>query len=163
MAPNDPVHPLFRNAPSPEAKLWRYLSFSKFVSLLDSAQLHFTRVDNFDDHFEGAWPKKDFDYWTRERLIGVFKVPDFTEQMKCNVAVSCWFKSPHESAAMWRLYAAGNEGVAIATTFGKLYDLVNAAAIPTNWLSGAGSVEYIDHFKDGLIERLKTNERLRTP
>jgi hypothetical protein len=52
----------FRNAPTPEAKLWRYLSFAKFASLLQSAQLHFIRVDHFDDHFEGAWPKSDLAY-----------------------------------------------------------------------------------------------------
>jgi len=50
------LHPLFRDGPPPEAKLWRYLSFAKFASVLDSGLLHFTRVDRFDDHFEGAWP-----------------------------------------------------------------------------------------------------------
>jgi hypothetical protein len=143
-----------------EAKLWRYLSFAKFASLLQSAQLHFTRVDHFDDHFEGAWPKSDLEYWTKERMIDVFKVANFTEQMRHNVAVSCWFESPHESAAMWRLYAPGNEGVAIATTFGKVHSLVNTADIPAGWLPGAGSVRYVDHFNDGLIKNLRTNERL---
>src|SRR5215831_9145292 len=161
MASNDPVHPLFRNTPKPEAKLWRYLSFAKFASLLQSAQLHFTRVDHFDDHFEGAWPKSDFEYWTKERMIEHFKVSDFTEQMRRNnVAVSCWFESPHESAAMWRLYAPGNEGVAVATTFGKLHNLVTSAPMATGWLADAASVEYIDHFDDGLIKRFRPDERL---
>jgi hypothetical protein len=158
MASND--HPVFRNAPTPEAKLWRYLSFAKFASLLQSAQLHFTRVDHFDDHFEGAWPKSDLAYWTKERLIDVFKVADFTEQMRRNVAVSCWFQSPHESAAMWRLYAPGSEGVAVATTFGKLRNFVNAASIEADWISGAGRVTYLDHSNDGLIKSLRTDERL---
>jgi Protein of unknown function (DUF2971) len=158
MASSD--HPLFRNAPTPEAKLWRYLSFAKFASLLESAQLHFTRVDHFDDHFEGAWPESDLAYWTKERLIDVFKVADFTEQMRRNVAVSCWFQSPHESAAMWRLYAPGSEGVAVATTFGKLRNFVNAASIEADWISGAGRVTYLDHSNDGLIKSLRTDERL---
>jgi hypothetical protein len=159
MASNDPVHPLFRDASAPEAKLWRYLSFAKFASLLESAKLHFTRVDQFDDHFEGAWPKSDLEYWTTERMIDAFKVPEFTERMRRNVAVSCWFESPHESAAMWRLYAPGNEGVAVATTFGRLLNLVNGAPTEANWLTGASRVKYFDHFKDGLVKP-PTDERL---
>jgi hypothetical protein len=60
----------------------RYLSFAKFAFLLESAKLHFTRVDQFDDHFEGAWPKSDLEHWTKDRMIDVFKVPDFTEHMR---------------------------------------------------------------------------------
>ena len=40
----------------------RYLSFAKFAFLLELAKLHLTRVDEFDDHFEGAWPKSDLEY-----------------------------------------------------------------------------------------------------
>src|ERR1700682_5427714 len=100
------LHPLFRDRPPPEAKLWRYLSFAKFASLLDSGLLHFTRVDRFDDHFEGAWPQQDAAKWQR---IKGFSVLSFTERCRKAVAVSCWFESNHESAAMWGLYASGNE------------------------------------------------------
>jgi len=31
--------------------------FTKFVSLIDSRRLYFTRADKFDDPFEGSWPK----------------------------------------------------------------------------------------------------------
>jgi Protein of unknown function (DUF2971) len=159
MTSNDPVHPLFGNVPPPEAKLWRYLSFAKFVSLLQSERLHFTRVDHFDDHFEGAWPKSDLEFWTAERMIKHFNVPHFTEQMRFNVAASCWFESPDESAAMWRLYAPGNESVAVATSFAKLKNFVEAPKEP-NVLSGAARVTYIDHFNDGLIKNLTKGERL---
>jgi hypothetical protein len=153
---NDFVHPLFRDAPPPDAKLWRYLSFAKFAHLLHSPRLHFTRVDQFDDHFEGAWPKGDLEYWDKTKG---FKVVYFTEQMKQRVAASCWVESPHESAAMWRLYAPGEDGVAVTTTFGKLRELVSPLA-ETAWLAGAGRVRYIDHFKKGLIEELGNGARL---
>jgi hypothetical protein len=58
MESNDPVNPIFSEIPPPDAKLWRYLSFAKFASLLHSQKLHFTRVDRLDDHFEGVWPGK---------------------------------------------------------------------------------------------------------
>src|SRR6516165_10900839 len=97
MQSNDPVHPIFRNAPEPEAKLWRYLNFAKFASVLHSPYLHFTRVDHFDDHFEGAWPRSDLEYWTNERILRAFNVPAFTEDMRRRVAASCWFESRHKS------------------------------------------------------------------
>src|SRR5262245_51322016 len=158
MQSNDPVHPIFRNAPPPEAKLWRYLSFAKFASLLHSRQVHFTRVDHFDDHFEGAWPRSDLQYWTNERILRVFNVPGFTEDIRRRrVAASCWFESPHESAAMWRLYAPGEEGVAIVTTFGKLDNLIKTAN--PSWLVGAARVKYIDHANEGWIEQVEEEER----
>jgi hypothetical protein len=159
MESNDPVHPIFRNVPPPEAKLWRYLSFAKFASLLHSPRLHFTRVDHFDDHFEGAWPRSDLEFWTSDTIVRVFHVPSLTEQMRSNVAASCWIELPHESAAMWRLYAPGDEGVAVATTFGKLHNLIKDAGKPDEWLAGAARVTYLDHFNTGLIRNLETGER----
>ena len=159
MQSNDPVHPIFRNAPEPEAKLWRYLNFAKFASVLHSPYLHFTRADHFDDHFEGAWPRSDLEYWTNERILRAFNVPAFTEDMRRRVAASCWFESRHESAAMWRLYAPGAEGIAITTTFRKLNNLIKAAADKRAWLVGAARVTYIDHANVGWIENLGEEER----
>ena len=33
--------------------LWRYMSFSKFVDLIDTSSLYFSRLDKFIDKFEG--------------------------------------------------------------------------------------------------------------
>src|ERR1700682_2169961 len=155
----DHQNPIFRNAPPSEAKLWRYLSLAKLITLLHAPRLHFSRVDQFDDHFEGAWPKSDLEYWAKKS--GGVNPIYFTEQMRHRVAVSCWVDSPHESAAMWRLYAPGSEGVAITTTFGKLRDLMSACAKrQIAWLAGAGRVTYIDHSTGGLIEGLQETERL---
>jgi hypothetical protein len=157
MESNEPVHPIFRNVPAPDTVLWRYLSFAKLISLLHVPRLHFTRVDLFDDHFEGAWPKSDLEYWSK--IEGGGKAIYFTEMMRQRVAVSCWLESSHESAAMWRLYASGEEGVAITTTFGKLQKLVDDA-VATTWLAGVGRVTYIDHAGAGLFEGLQENEPL---
>src|SRR5258707_6549912 len=108
MASNDPVHPLFRNAPPPETKLWRYLSFARLAFLLHSQLLHFTRVDQFDDHFEGAWPKSDLKYWCKVKGL---QVVYFTVQMRrWKVAASCWVMSSHESTVKSRLYGPGAKG-----------------------------------------------------
>jgi hypothetical protein len=155
-----PVHPLFRDRPPPEAKLWRYLSFAKFVAFLDANQLHLTRVDQFDDHFEGAWPKQDFAKW--EDRKATFDMNKFTERGRKLVAVSCWIESKHESAAMWRLYAPGNEGVAIVTSFQKLDEVVTSQGpqqLP-DCLAGTGRVRYLDHFTEGLLENGSQNALL---
>jgi hypothetical protein len=153
------IHSIFRNAPPAGAKLWRYLSFAKFVSLLQTACLHFTRADQFDDHFEGAWPKSDRDYWQEIKSSNVVA---FTKMMKQHsVAVSCWVELPHESAAMWRLYAAGSEGVAVTTTFEKLSNVIGKINEADEvGLAGVGRVRYFDHLKDGLIAPLAPNGRL---
>ena len=52
-----------------DTKLWRYQDFSKFVSLLDSGKLFFTRADSFDDPFECARGfnfQKDAVYYCQE-------------------------------------------------------------------------------------------------
>jgi hypothetical protein len=155
----DPIHPLFRDRPPPEAKLWRYLSFARFAALLDAGQLHFTRVDQFDDHFEGAWPKQDVAIWgSREG----FSVPRWTERNRIFVAASCWCESDHESAAMWGLYAPGKEGVAIVTSYRKLEEVVTsqgAVQLP-DCLAGAARVRYLDHFSEGLLDHGAQNAAL---
>ncbi len=150
-------HPLFRNSPEPNAPLWRYLSFAKLASLLHQACLHFTRVDQFDDHFEGAWPKRDI-----ELLIqggGGGRILYLTEIMRDRAAASCWVEASYESAAMWRLYAPGGEGVAITTSFRNLCDLVETVDENTFSLAGASRVRYVDHFNMGLIGELGTGDQ----
>lgn len=145
-----PLHPLFCDRPEDTAKLWRYLSFAKLAALFQSSQLHFTRVDKLDDHFEGVWPKIDFEYF--DKLSG-FDIPTFTKQMHTAAAVSCWIEMPHESAAMWRLYAPGKEGIAITTTFGKLSAVVEEAnALESIYVNGVGRVQYFDHLNEGVTD-----------
>jgi hypothetical protein len=156
-----PAHPIFRDRPPPEAKLWRYLSFAKFAALLDAGQLHFTRVDKFDDHFEGAWPQKDYAKWQKVEPAqeeGVFTVNSFTETIRPAMAVSCWVESEYESAAMWRLYSSGSEGVAVVTSFRKLEEAVSQhVAQQSDWLGGVGRVRYFDHFNEELLEDGENN------
>ena len=46
-------HPAF-SPPSDDAVLWRYMDFTKFVSLLDRSALFFARADKLNDPFEGS-------------------------------------------------------------------------------------------------------------
>ena len=50
-------HPIFIQPENEDIKVWRYMDFTKLVSLIDSLRLYFTRADKFEDPFEGSFPK----------------------------------------------------------------------------------------------------------
>ena len=122
-------HPEF-TAPSSDAVLWRYLDFTKFVSLLDGSALFFARTHTLDDPFEGS--VTTVNEVVRKTLYPTMypeapglgeAVIDARRRFPQYVLVNCWHSSEHESAAMWKLYAA-QAGVAIKTQFQSLADSI---------------------------------------
>ncbi|HDR7316698.1 TPA: hypothetical protein QCX52_001620 [Bacillus toyonensis] len=114
--------------PRHDTKIWRYMDFTKFVSLLDTEAIFFTRSDKFTDVFEGTYPKANND------LRG-FKYPNFEKEdtrilksileplsktLRKFVLINCWHMNEYESAAMWDLYLKSSEGIAIQSTVGNL-------------------------------------------
>lgn len=105
------VHPNLR----PNYPLWRFMDLAKFVVLLETGNLHFTRPDRFDDPFEGTWPKADIAaLGDREGFLTISK------KYRTFQAFNCWHANTHESAAMWGLYLKSDEGVAVRTTAERL-------------------------------------------
>lgn len=51
--------PFFKSPESENVKIWRYLDFTKFISLLETNSLYFARADQFNDPFEGSYTKAD--------------------------------------------------------------------------------------------------------
>ena len=120
--------------PSKDAKLWRYQDFTKFVSLLDSKKLFFTRADSFEDPFECARGfnfQKDAIYadvenYLRFQVIAQLKSTGNNnpseaeieaalvkekdnyikkqEEKRKDFFVSCWHENERESEGMWKLY-----------------------------------------------------------
>lgn len=138
--------------PSDDTRLWRYMDFPKFFSILESCCLFFPRITSLDDPFEGYAPRPTIEDLRRiphglseeERLrrfdegkhsINLFNK---THNLLC---VSCWHANPVESAAMWKLYLQSAEGVAICSSFGRLKEALNETAI---FVSG-GLVQYVDY------------------
>lgn len=124
-------HSSFESPKDENVKIWRYIDFTKLVSLIDSRRLFFSRLDTFDDPFEGSYTKIN----VRARSYVPVDVPDegresyirMKEGMsgfnrnwpKFNFA-SCWHMNEHESAAMWKLYLKSDEGIAIQSTYARL-------------------------------------------
>jgi hypothetical protein len=122
-------HPDFESPKNESAKIWRYMDFTKFVSLLDKSALFFSRADRLGDPFEGSFSKANIEQRPavygksgkapKELLEGLSKVfqifPRFT-------LINSWHLSDYESDALWKLYLKSNEGIAIQSTFQKLKD-----------------------------------------
>jgi hypothetical protein len=66
--------------------------------------------------------------------------------------ISCWHMNDHESAAMWRLYASGNEAIAIQSTFNHLHQCLQPHRKPPHGEPKLGMVYYVDYSSD-LVKR----------
>lgn len=136
--------------PTDNARLWRYMDVIKFVSLLATSKLAFTRLNLFDDPFEGSWPRRHveaYGQWMRESKVPI--TPDmanrsiFGPRWSYQTAACCWHKSQHESAAMWKLYLKADQGIAVQTTFARL-----SKSITDKVDVYVGEVRYIDYDED---------------
>lgn len=134
------THPSFTLQPDNEnAKIWRYMDFAKYVSLLSKQELFFARSDMFEDPFEGSIPAKISELW-RSPLPETHRHihHDITKHQREWTYISCWHLNEYESEAMWKLYAKTNEAVAIQSTYAKLRDsLPNEVCL--------GCVNYMDY------------------
>ena len=121
--------------PQPSTRLWRYMDLAKFVSLLSTRKLYFTRLDHFSDKYEGAlcsrlgYPKfNEQDRFTRTVMAKAdlkkegnasptdeeieerrrISREEFDKNRIANrkrAFISCWNENEFESEALWRLYA----------------------------------------------------------
>ena len=114
----------------PSQKVWRYMSFSRFMWLLQRKLLWIARSDTLDDPWELAInptyleevrqraPIMPIDQPRRksadEHAAGVY------DYWRKSTFISCWCASDYESHALWRVFCGNKEGVAIQTTVGKL-------------------------------------------
>ncbi|TPV39577.1 DUF2971 domain-containing protein [Bacillus dicomae] len=147
-----------------KAKLWRYMDFTKLVSMLSTQSIYLCRSDEFKDVFEGVLfgyevenAREDIEKMCSElglseefmysKLGGAEKLVDFAKNLaehnRKNVFINCWHLNEYESAAMWDLYLKSNEGIAIQTTFDKVKKSLNVCEEDIY----IGEVQYLDHTK----------------
>ena len=109
--------------PPDDAVLWRYMDFTKFVSLLERDALFFSRPDLLGDPFEGSLSPVTSAAFPQDLKAGPIRVQDIDFRQVGRIArVNCWHLGEFESEAMWRLYAREREGVAIKTVFTRFKD-----------------------------------------
>ncbi len=153
-------HPVFLAPEDENIKVWRYMDFTKFVSLLYKRSLYFCRVDKLGDPFEGSLTKmnvkarEDFikECWKgqigEKQIAGLIeREPKFNEKARQSLFVNCWHMNEYESAAMWKLYLKSNEGIAIQSTYKRLKESFNNNSKDNVYI---GRVKYIDYGSESI-------------
>jgi hypothetical protein len=149
---------------SSDAKVWRYLDFPKFISLLEHSSLFFCRADLFSDKYEGSITKSSVKFrentW-RENMPSVsdeilknlndlqrFRLREERKKFYIN----CWHMNEHESAAMWELYGTKGQSIAIQSTYRTLREILpikqSESGQPAEGHVDIGLVQYLDYEND---------------
>lgn len=105
------------------ATLWRYMDFTKLVSLLEHRAIFFARADKLGDPFEGAWSNVNLKFLEIEATLQSEAwrlIVKNAKQERRFTLINCWHASDHESEAMWRLYSGLGYGLAVKTDFKTL-------------------------------------------
>ncbi|WP_394836288.1 DUF2971 domain-containing protein [Pendulispora rubella] len=126
-------------APASDAPIWRFMDFTKYVSMLHRRALFFARADQLPDPFEGLFARRN---------RGLAPPASKPRKVHQRVFVSCWHANEHESAAMWRIYLNGEEGIAVRSTVSRLRSVLSQAT-DTFYL---GIVRYLDYQKERVPE-----------
>lgn len=158
--------------PDKDTKLWRYVDIYKYLSMLLTSGLYFSRADTFYDKFEGAKGVRKRKHIWDEFYINFFldainhppEGVQFSKSEKDNINkaksllleleeggqisrqhtyINCWHANDSESEAMWKAYFNSiPNALAIQTTYEKLYETVGKP----NRID-IGYVEYVDFGK----------------
>jgi hypothetical protein len=133
--------------PEGDQQLWRYLDVGRYLALLSSSALHFSRIDRFEDKWEGEYPEPSK---TRLRQMAAeLGVPGFlhgsSRWMKHTLFANCWHEADYESAAMWRLYGQEGFNLALVSTVDRIAQALEAEK---RYKVFCGRVKYIDYKKD---------------
>lgn len=136
--------------------LWRYVDLAKLIDMLETNQLFFNRLDKFEDPYEGVMSPAKVNYVRSYSTIDTAVFNRFMMQSNSdtqrNIYANCWFKSEYESAAMWELYLASSEGVAVKTSFNNLRTVLDGATCNGAAYASVAihltQVEYIDYEKE---------------
>jgi hypothetical protein len=132
-------HPAFEPPIDPQIRIWRYMDFTQFVSMLEEKGLLFTRADLLVDKFEGTMSRPLYDFLEQhsdaEEHAGLLKLT------KGWSFVSCCHMNECESVAMWEVYSTSKESVCVQTTYARLREALDENVY-------IGTVNYISYERD---------------
>jgi hypothetical protein len=148
------AHP-FLAQPGDDARLWRYMTPTIFLSMLLGRSLFFATLESFEDPFEGVPPpavllaarsnhhpeSKD-----AQRRLDAWKA--MIKRCRASICASCWHAGDEESEAMWKLYGRFEDGLAIVTSLKSIRATFEAHDV------AGGLVDYSGRaFEPGVTER----------
>jgi len=110
---------IIRQPKDDTAKVWRFMDLPKFLDFLDRGALYFGRLDKLEDPYEGLPSEEEFDALRKDP--GLSWMADLLHgSNKYNIFVNSWHIAEHEPAAMWKLYAGVDAGIALCSTYKRL-------------------------------------------
>jgi hypothetical protein len=158
----DKSRPILKKPNDENTKIWRYMDFTKFVSILDKRALFLSRIDRLGDKFEGSLPKEiPWNHMKQELKKlggkeGGLKKQKYSSAREImtylvrseipRVFVNSWHMNENESAAMWKLYLKSDEGLAIQSTYKRLLGCFNKEDNVV-----VGLVEYVDYTSESKV------------
>jgi hypothetical protein len=109
--------------PDNNQNIWRYMDFSKYVDLLTTSELYFTRADKLEDPYDCSAIQffgEPYKQYSSANPQGKERTRQVNTFGRLFVYLNCWHMNDVESAALWRLYSENKyETIAIQTTFGR--------------------------------------------
>ncbi len=125
------------------------MDLARFASLLATESLYFACPTQFRDPFEGFLPRSHIEAESKmiqqvvmdpilslrqqfaDRALPLQRFDELVNKLASEVrtanhkavskfGISCWHESEHESDAMWKLYSASGQAIAIESTVGQL-------------------------------------------
>jgi len=151
-----------RSPPDWDSKVWRYLSTTQLLSILEKHKLQFTRTDKFPDPYEGTLPDEILEHLNddstdeglpesaRKDFEGEIILEDQFNSIKTfnkTFFHNCWNYKNYESKPMWDSKSKDGEGLAIVSTADRLKQSFNI-----NDHLFIGLVEYEDYQNDVVFD-----------
>jgi hypothetical protein len=137
-------------APTHNAKVWRYSDITKFIRVLQTRALYFVGAELLTDLFEGTLTRPSQSEWVRilkERGLSAQQAYHSRDLAAGMVGVNCWHLGEYESAAMWQVYSPRDSpGIAIQSTFDRLSESFHSYKKHV-WI---GRTKYIDYTTDAI-------------
>jgi hypothetical protein len=128
------------------------MDLPKFVSILSKQALFFPSADRLGDPFEGSYPAGNIPArraFYGEEVDSYVARSEFAKRRRLrSTLVNCWHMNAIESAAMWKLYARDNAGIAVRST----YDAFTASFSRVHRPVYVGIVHYLHYETDEMPE-----------
>lgn len=136
---------------SDDTDIWRYRSFSQFKKSANQDYLHFHRIDDFQDPFEGSIPGLVYQY-REQHASDLEKRVDkaLNKRLRQHTFANCWYMKSRESASMWDRYGGDKNAIAIKSKIGNLESAIDH----TDRTIQLADVRYVD-FENSPTKKVK--------
>jgi hypothetical protein len=143
--------------PDKDKVIWRYMSLDKYLDVLLTESIKFTKVSIAADQLETSLMlnrlEKNGSLIGGERILKGANL--HIDRIRKSHYISCWTGKDHECRSLWFSYLGGSRlGVAVKTTVGQFLQSVNWGSYGYN----CREVVYRDDFEDP--EELQINTTL---